>query len=329
MSQYRILVADNVHPGCDEILSEHGFEVVREVGKTEEHLSSIVGEFDAMVVRSAVKVTRPMIEKMGRMKVIGRAGAGVDNIDVQAATERGIVVMNTPGGNTISAAEHTVGMILSVCRHIPQANESLRNGQWNRKAFVGTELFGKTVGVLGVGRIGGEVAKRLRGFEVRLLGCDPILSDEHIRELGLIPVSLDELLEQSDILTLHLPLIAETKGIIGADELARMKSGAYIVHCARGGIVNEAALLAALEAGTIAGAALDVFEQEPPTFPNNLIAHPRVVSTPHLAASTEDAQIRVSHAIAQQIGAFLKGEQPVGVVNSSLLTEASSSSVAG
>ena len=323
MSQYRVLVADNVHPGCDEILSEHGFDVVRETGKSEEYLTSIVGDFDAMVVRSAVKVKRAMLERMDRMKVIGRAGAGVDNIDVPTATERGIIVMNTPGGNTISAAEHTVGMILSLCRHISQANSSLRNDQWNRKAFVGTELFGKTVGVLGVGRIGSEVAKRLRGFEMRLLGYDPVLSDKRIRELGVTPTSFEELLEQADILTLHLPLIEETRGMIGAEELARMKSEAFLINCARGGIVNEADVLTALESGTIAGAAFDVFEQEPPTFPNSLISHPRFVSTPHLAASTSDAQIRVSHAIARQIGAFLKGEKPVGVVNPSLLAESS------
>lgn len=319
MSQYRVLIADNVHPGCDEILAGEGIEVVRETGKSEEELAAIIADFDGMVVRSAVKVRRPLIEKMSRMKVIGRAGAGVDNIDVAAASEKGIAVMNTPGGNTISAAEHTVGMILSVCRSIPQANESLRGDQWNRKAFVGTELFGKTVGVLGIGRIGSEVAKRLRGFEVQLLGHDPFLSDEVVRDFGMVPVSLDELLERSDILTLHLSLSDQTRNMIGEQELGKMKPGALLVNCARGGIVNEAALLAALENGNVAGAAFDVFEQEPPAFPNALISHPRFISTPHIAASTSDAQIRVSHAIARQIGAFLKGEPPIAVVNPAVL----------
>ena len=319
MSQNRVLVADNVHPGCDQILEEQGIEVVRETGKSEEELASIVGAFDGMVVRSAVKVKRMLIEKMERMRVIGRAGAGVDNIDVPAATERGILVMNTPGGNTISAAEHTVGMILSVCRNIPQANDSLRGSKWDRKAFVGTELFGKTVGVIGVGRIGREVAKRLSGFDVRLLGYDPMLTDEQIIELGIVPSGLSELLAGSDIMTLHLPLNDETRGLIGASEFATMKREAFLINCARGGVVDESSLLGALESGTISGAAFDVFEQEPPNFPNRLISHPRFIATPHIAASTGDAQIRVSHAIARQIAAFLKGERPTGVVNSSLI----------
>lgn len=315
MSAYRILIADNVHPECDEILRGYGLEVVRAVGKTEEELAALVPDFDGMIVRSAVKVGRGLIEKMDRMRVIGRAGAGVDNIDVAAATERGILVMNTPGGNTISAAEHTVAMILAVCRRIPAANRSLLSGEWDRKTFVGTELLGKTIGILGVGRIGSEVARRLRPFEVTLIAYDPVLSDEGVRELGIEPVDFDALLERSDILTLHLPMNDRTRGMIGAVQLERMKPGAYLVNCARGGIVDEAALLASLQSGKIAGAAFDVFEQEPPQFPNDLILHPRFVCTPHIAASTDEAQERVAFAVARQIGEMFSGREASGLVN--------------
>ncbi|MGE3802636.1 MAG: phosphoglycerate dehydrogenase [Candidatus Kapaibacterium sp.] len=312
---YRVLIADSVHEGCDEILASEGFEVVRALGKSESELAEIVGEFDAMIVRSAVKVTHPLIEKMSRMKVIGRAGAGVDNIDVEAATEHGILVMNTPGGNTISAAEHTLAMILALLRKIPAANRSLREEKWDRKSFVGTELLEKTVGILGVGRIGTEVAKRLRPFGVRLIGYDPMLSEDAIRSVGLEPADLNTIITESDILSLHLPLNSETRGMIGAERLAQMKSGSFIINCARGGIVDEVDLLGALEEGKIAGVAFDVFQQEPPEFPNRLIEHPNVVATPHIAASTDEAQERVALAIARQIAALLKGGEGVGLVN--------------
>lgn len=315
MNAHRILIADNVHPDCDDILRGYGLDVVRALGKTDDELATLLPDFDGMIVRSAVKVGRGMIEKMERMRVIGRAGAGVDNIDVQAATERGILVMNTPGGNTISAAEHTVAMILAACRRIPAANRSMLAEQWDRKTFVGTELLGKTVGILGVGRIGSEVAKRLRAFDVVLIAYDPVLSDEGVKALNIEPVDFDTLLERSDILTLHLPLNGDTRNMIGADQLARMKSGAYLVNCARGGIVDEAALLPALDSGTIAGAAFDVFEQEPPQFPNELINHPRFVCTPHIAASTEEAQERVAFAVARQIGEMFSGREALGLVN--------------
>ncbi len=312
---YKVLIADNVHVGCDEILVAEGFEVLRAVGKSEEELAGLVGGFDAMVVRSAIKVGRSLIEKMDRMKIVGRAGAGVDNIDVEAATERGILVMNTPGGNTISAAEHTVAMMLALLRKIPAANRSLRSEEWDRKSFVGTELLEKTIGILGVGRIGSEVAMRLRPFGVKLIGYDPMLSDEGLRSLGLEPGDLKTIISRSDILSFHLPLNDQTRGMIGSEELARMKKGSFVINCARGGIIDEHALLDALEAGHIAGAAFDVFEEEPPTFPNGLIDHPNVVATPHIAASTNEAQERVALAIAHQIAALLRGEEGVGLVN--------------
>lgn len=310
----RVLIADNVSEGCDQVLRDRGIEVVRAVGLEEDHLNEMVADFDGMIVRSAVKVRRPMIERMERMRVIGRAGVGVDNIDVEAAKEKGIVVMNTPDGNTISAAEHTVGMILATCRNIPNANHSLRDNQWNRKQFVGTELYGKTVGILGVGRIGREVAKRLRGFDLTLLGYDPMLSSQAILDAGLAPATFEEVLSRSDIVSLHLPINEETGGMIGEDQLGQMKEGSILINCARGGIVDEDAVVAALESGRLAGAGFDVFENEPPNFPNSLINHPKVVSTPHIAASTSEAQIRVAIAIGRQVGAFLFGEEPVGVL---------------
>ena len=314
--QKRILIADNVHPGCDEVFINEGFDVVRALGKTEDELAELVNEFDGMVVRSAVKVRRPLIEKMDRMKIIGRAGAGVDNIDVDAATEQGVLVMNTPGGNTISAAEHTVAMILALCRKIPLANQSLQNAEWNRKAFVGTELFEKTVGIVGLGRIGREVAKRLRAFDTTVIGFDPMLSSEAIKDAGVEPVDLDTIITRSEILSLHLPLNDTTRGMIGVRELALMKPGSFVINCARGGVVDEQALLSSLEAGHTKGAGLDVFEQEPLEFPSQLINHPNVVATPHIAASTGEAQKRVALTIARQIALFLKGEKASGFVNS-------------
>ena len=320
--QYKVLITDNVDQGCDEILAGQGLEVVRALGKSEDELAELVGDFDAMVVRSAVKVRRPLIEKMSRMKVIGRAGAGVDNIDVEAATEKGILVMNTPGGNTISVAEHTVAMLLSLCRKIPAANRSLQNEEWNRKAFVGTELLGKTVGVLGLGRIGREVVKRLQGFDVTLIGYDPMLSLEAIKAMGIEPVDFESLVSRSDILSLHLPLNDETRDMIGEDEFSRLKEGAFIVNCARGGIVDEKALLAALDRGQIKGAAFDVFINEPVLFPNELINHAHVVATPHIAASTSEAQKRVALAVARQIASLLNGGEVVGLVNAGGLGDA-------
>jgi len=311
----KVLIADNVSTQCDEILNERGIGTVRAVGVSREELLRILPEYDGMIVRSAVTVDAEMIARMSEMRAIGRAGAGVDNIDIAAATEHGIVVMNTPDGNTISAAEHSVAMLLSLLRRIPVANASLRAGRWDRKSFTGTELWGKRVGVLGLGRIGREVAARLQPFKTIVLGHDPVLTADAINDLGVIPATFEVLMETSDIVTVHIPLIPQTRGLIGRAELARMRKGAFIVNCSRGGIVDEGALLEALESGRIAGAALDVFEHEPPTFPSPLIDHPRVVATPHVAASTVEAQERVARDIAVQMADLLEGKGVHGVVN--------------
>ncbi len=315
MEPVRILIADAVSARCDDILSERSLVVDRAVGKSRDELLAMLPEYDGMIVRSAVKVDAEMIGVMGRMRAIGRAGVGVDNIDVAAATERGIVVMNTPDGNTISAAEHTLAMMFAMLRRVPAANASIRGEVWDRKTFVGTELWGKRVGVIGLGRIGREVSKRLSAFETTVVGYDPMLSDDAVRELGLEAGSVDHMLESCDIVTLHVPLLPETRSMIAADALSRMRRGAYIVNCARGGIVDEGALLGALESGHIAGAALDVFEKEPPDFPNALINHPAVVATPHIAASTREAQERVAVDIAVQLAEFFEGKGARGVVN--------------
>jgi D-3-phosphoglycerate dehydrogenase len=251
------------------------------------------------------------------MRVIGRAGTGVDNIDIIASTEKGIIVMNVPDGNTISAAEHAIAVLFSMLRKVPAANASLRSGSWDRKSFTGTEILHKNIGILGLGRIGREVAIRLQSFGVRVLGYDPVLSPEAVSELGVEPVDFDTLVESSDILSVHIPLLPATRGIIGKAEMERMKKGSFIVNCARGGIVDEAALLEALESGQIAGAGLDVYDKEPPTFPNPLIEHPNVVATPHIAASTNEAQERVALAIAHQIADYFEGKGAAGVVNAS------------
>jgi D-3-phosphoglycerate dehydrogenase len=281
-------------------------------------LAKIIGEYDALVVRSATKVTADALAAATRMKVIGRAGTGVDNIDVPAATRRGILVMNTPGGNTVSAAEHTISLMLALARNIPQAHMSMTRGEWERKKFVGTEVFEKTAGVIGLGKIGREVALRCQGLGMKVLGYDPVLSTEATQKLGIEPVSLDEIFRRSDFISVHTPLSPETRGLLNAKTLALCKKGVRIVNCARGGIVDEAALLDALESGHVGGAALDVYEKEPPAG-NALIGHPRVVVTPHLGASTEEAQEKVAIQIAHQLADALHGRAYGGVVNSAAL----------
>lgn len=311
----RVLIADAVSLDCDQILRARGVEVVRAVGLSAVELNELVVDFDGMIVRSAVKIDRAMIDRMRQMRAIGRAGTGVDNIDVVAATEKGIIVMNVPDGNTISAAEHSIAMLLSLMRKIPAASASVRDGKWDRKSFTGNEVLDKRVGILGMGRIGREVATRLRAFGATIIGHDPVLSADAVQSLGATPVTFDELIETSDIISIHIPLLPETRGVIGHAELGRMRPGAFIVNCARGGIIDEAALLEALNAGRLGGAAIDVFEKEPPQFPSLLAAHPKVVATPHIAASTAEAQERVAVAIAHQLAEYFEGAGARGVVN--------------
>ena len=316
----KILVSDSLEQSCIDILQHEGFSVDNRPGLPAKELMECIGDYDGLVVRSSTKVTADVIGRAHAMKVIGRAGTGVDNIDAQAATRRGILVMNTPGGNTISAAEHAVSMMLALARNIPQAHASLMRGEWERKKFIGIEVFEKTLGVVGLGKIGREVASRAQGLGMKVIGYDPVMTADAALKLGIEPVGLDELYRRSDVITFHTPLTAETKYLMNDDTLARCKRGVRIVNCARGGIIDEQALLRALESGRVGGAALDVFEKEPPK-ESPLLAHPRVIATPHLGASTEEAQEKVAIQIAHQIADALHGRAYTGVVNGAVLAQ--------
>lgn len=300
----KVLVSDNISTKGVEILKNAGFQVDVKVGLSHEELKSTISDYHALVIRSATKVTSDILENAHNLKVIGRAGSGLDNVDKIAATKQGIVVMNTPGGNTITTAEHTIAMLFSVARKIPQANASMAAGKWEKKKFMGVELFNKTLGILGLGRIGSEVARRCQGLGMNVIAFDPFLSDEKAEEMGVEKVELTELFKRSDFITVHTPLTAETKNIINKNTLNLMKDGIYIINCARGGIVNEKDLLDGLNSGKVAGAAIDVFEKEPPAN-NPLVGHEKVVCTPHLGASTKEAQENVAVAVAEQIRDYL------------------------
>ncbi len=311
----KVLAADGVSPKGIEILREAGFEVVVKDKLPAEELLSTIGEYDALIVRSASKVTKEVIDAAANLKIIGRAGVGVDNIDVAAATARGIIVINSPGGNTIAATEHTMGMMLSMARHIPIANETTQKGEWNRKKYVGVELRGKTLGVVGLGRIGAGVAKRAQAFEMTVIGYDPYVTEERARNMGVELVTLDDIVARSDFITVHMPLTAETRDMFNKDNLCKMKKGVRLVNCARGGIINEEDLAAAVKEGIVAGAAIDVYTSEPIPEKHPLLGLPGVVLTPHLGASTIEAQIGVSIDVADGICAALKGEPVMTAVN--------------
>lgn len=313
---YKVLVSDPIsEKGLAKLREAGDVEVDVRTGLSPQELAAIIGEYDALIVRSQTKVTAELINAGRRLKVIGRAGVGVDNIDVAAATSRGIIVLNAPEGNTISAAEHTWAMLLALARQIPDACASLKAGQWDRKRFLGVELAGKVLGVIGFGRIGSEVARRAQGFRMHVLAYDPFLSLERAEAMGVEMVELEELFRRSDFITVHTPMTPETRHLIGERQLAMMKDGVRIVNVARGGIVDEAALLAALESGKVAGAALDVFEEEPPPASSPLIRHPRVVVTPHLGASTVEAQENVAVDVAEELIKALRGEAFKNAVN--------------
>ena len=301
----KVLISDSVAPECAEILERAGIRSNTKPGLSPEALKDLIGAYDGLVVRSATKVTAEIIEAAKRLKVIGRAGAGVDNIDVPAATRRGMLVMNTPGGNTISTAEHTFSMLLALSRNIPQAVASLKRGIWDRKTYTGVEVHGKVLGIIGVGKVGREVALRARAFGMKVLGYDPFLSSDAAAKIGVELVSLDELWPQVDYISVHAPLTDETRHLLSDAEWARCRQGVRIIHCARGGIVDEGALLRAIKSGRVAGAALDVFETEPPEN-RELLMREEVICTPHLGASTEEAQVSVAIQIAEQIVDFLK-----------------------
>lgn len=317
----KILISDSVNQKSIEILQTAGYSVTYKTDYSREELFNIIPNYHALIVRSATKVDAELISKMNSMEVIGRAGAGVDNINLDAASKKGILVMNTPGGNTISTAEHTMAMILSLCRNIPQANKSILEGKWDRKKFSGTELRGKTLAIIGLGKIGKEVAKRAKAFGLNLIGYDPLLSEAIANEIGVKLFNLEDIWSQADIITLHVPLNQETRNLINQKVLSRCKDGVKIINCARGGIINENDLYVSLNNGKVSAAALDVYETEPPDFANPLLSHPRVICTPHLGASTKEAQELVAIQIAEQIIDYFTKGKISGAVNLSAFTE--------
>jgi len=310
----KILITDHISEEGIRKLREFG-DVEIQVGVSEEELKARIAGYDALIVRSGTKVTREVIEAGTRLKVIGRAGVGVDNIDVDSATERGIIVVNAPGANTISAAEHTIGMLLSLSRKIPAANQSLKSGEWSRKKYMGVEVNGKVLGIIGLGRVGGEVAKRAKGLGMRVVAYDPFISQDKAGELGVSLMGFSEVLSISDFITIHTPLMKDTYHLIGKDEFEKMKEGVRIINCARGGIIDENALVEAIKSGKVAGAALDVFEQEPPPMDSDLLKLDSVIVTPHLGASTEEAQRAAAIVIADEVIRALENKPVRNAVN--------------
>ncbi|HOL21568.1 MAG TPA: phosphoglycerate dehydrogenase [bacterium] len=297
----KILITDSLEKEGVNILKNAGFEV-KETGKlSPEQLCEIIGEYDAVIVRSATKITKEVIEKGTNLKIIGRAGVGLDNINIEAATHAGIIVMNALEGNTLSVAEHTIGMLLALVRNIPVANQSLKSGQWEKKKFMGAELYNKTLGIIGLGRIGRCVARIASSFGMKILGYDSYIDRASLEESGITILNLPGLLKQSDFITLHIPLNDSTYHLIGEKELEMMKEGVSIINCSRGGIIDEEALARYIQKGKVKGAAIDVFEKEPPDPDNPLLKLEQVIVTPHLGASTKEAQINVAQQLASQI----------------------------
>ncbi len=313
----KVLVADPIAKEGIELLRQHAAVDVK-TGLSAPELLAIIGGYEALVVRSETKVTAEVIEAGGKLQVIARAGVGVDNIDLEAATRKGIMVVNAPAGNIISAAEHTLAMMLALARFIPQASASLKSGKWQRSAFLGTEVKGKTLGIIGLGNVGSELARRTRPLEMRLIAHDPFVSTDYARNLGVELVSLKSLMKEADFVSLHLPLIAGAKGIIGVKELALVKPTVRIINCARGGLIDEEALFHALEEGRVAGAAIDVFTIEP-AIDNILFRSEKVIATPHLAASTAEAQVSVAIDAAGQVLDVFQGRPARYTVNAPLI----------
>jgi D-3-phosphoglycerate dehydrogenase len=313
----KVLLTDNIAPEALAVFERYdGIEAVATETLPPDRLMEEIADCDGVVVRSPTKVTAEVIAAAGKLRFIGRAGVGVDNIDLEAATARGIVVMNSPGGNSVSTAEHTIALILALVRRVPQAHRSVTGGEWDRQAFRGAELSGKTLGVVGLGRVGREVVRRMRAFDMRVLGADPYVDADTAAGLGAEWVDLETLLRQSDVVTVHVPLSRETAGLIGPREIAMMRDGAFLVNCARGGLVSEAALVEALDSGKLAGAAVDVFEKEPPG-DHPLFRHPRCVFTPHVGAATAEAQVRVAVEAAECVAVALTTGKTRNAVNAS------------
>ncbi len=300
----RVLISDKMNPLAGEIFQKNGIEVDFKPGLSSDELLAIINDYDGLAVRSSTRATPDLLGKAANLKVIGRAGIGIDNIDLDAATARGVVVMNTPYGNSITTAEHAVAMMFALARQIPQANASTHAGKWEKSKFMGVELYAKTLGVIGCGNIGSIVASRALGVQMDVVAYDPFLTEDRAVEIGVEKVELDELFARADFITIHVPKNDKTAGLINRDSIAKMKDGVRIINCARGGIINEADLKDALDSGKVAGAALDVFETEPAT-DNPLFGYENVVCTPHLGASTTEAQVNVAIQVAEQMSDFL------------------------
>jgi D-3-phosphoglycerate dehydrogenase len=303
----KVLISEKLEAGCAAILTQRGIEVDQRPGLGPEELQHIIGQYEGLIVRSSTQVNEALLKAAQRLKVVGRAGAGVDNIDVAAATRCGVIAMNTPGGNSVSTAEHSFAMLMALARNVPQATASLKAGKWDRSRYTGVELAGKTLAVLGLGKVGREVAVRAAAFKMKVLGYDPFVSAEMALAFGTQLAPLEHIWAEADFITVHLPLTAQTRHLISGPQLAQCKEGVFLLNCARGGIIDEEALLAALDRGKVAGAALDVFVEEPPGL-TPLVAHERVICTPHLGASTREAQATVALQIAEQVSdALLNG----------------------
>jgi D-3-phosphoglycerate dehydrogenase len=302
----KVLISDSLSPAAVQIFKDHGIEVdfQPKLGGDKEKLAELIGNFDGLAIRSATKVTPKILERARNLKVIGRAGIGVDNVDIPAATAKGIIVMNTPFGNSITTAEHAITLMLALARQIPQADSSTQAGKWEKNRFMGVEITGKTLGVIGCGNIGSIVADRAHGLRMKVIAYDPFLSPERAIDLGVEKVELADLFKRADFITLHTPLTDKTKNIVDDKALSLMKKGVRIINCARGGLVDEAALRRALDSGQVAGAAFDVFVEEPAT-QNPLFGHPNVVCTPHLGAATTEAQENVALQVAEQMSEYL------------------------
>jgi len=300
----KVLISDKMDPKAAQIFRERGVEVDEITGKTPDELKAIIGEYDGLAIRSSTKVTRDILEHATNLKVVGRAGIGVDNVDIPAASAKGVVVMNTPFGNSITTAEHAIALMFALARQLPEADASTQAGKWEKNRFMGVELTSKTLGLIGAGNIGSIVADRAHGLRMKVIAFDPFLSPERAVELGVEKVDLDDLLARADFITLHTPLTDQTRNILSRDNLLRTKQGVRIINCARGGLIDEAALKELLDSGHIAGAALDVFVTEPAT-DSPLFGTPNFVSTPHLGASTSEAQVNVAIQVAEQMADYL------------------------
>jgi D-3-phosphoglycerate dehydrogenase len=315
----KVLIADKLSPAALAIFKERGIEAEVKTGLPKEELLAIAADYDGIAVRSATKITKEVIAAARNLKVVGRAGIGVDNVDIPAATAAGVIVMNTPFGNSITTAEHAIALMMALARELPAANASTHAGKWEKNRFLGSELYGKTLGLIGAGNIGSIVADRAKGLKMKVIAYDPYLSPQRAADLGIEKVELNELLGRADFVSLHTPLTNETRNIVSADAINRMKKGARLINCARGGLVDEIALKVALDSGHLAGAALDVFEEEPAKS-HILFGHEKVIATPHLGASTAEAQENVALQVAEQISDYLLTGAIVNALNMPAIT---------